>query len=82
MALRAPSGEGPFLTFGPPGVLSKQAKNRVHLDLAPMMEDDHQAEVSRLVALGATPIDVGQSDDAGHAVLADPDCNDCVLSPR
>ena len=81
VAIRAPSGRGPFLTFGPPGT-AKQAKGRLHLDLAPRIGDDHAAEVARLVALGARRIDIGQG-DVPWVVLADPDGNElCVLTPR
>ena len=57
-------------------------KNRVHLDLASTSEA-HQAElVARLVALGATPADVGQG-EVPWTVLADPEGNEfCVLEPR
>ncbi|MBB6349686.1 VOC family protein [Nonomuraea muscovyensis] len=59
---------------------AKHAKNRLHLDLQP---DDQQAEVERLIALGATRIDVGQPADAPWVVLADPEGNEfCVLPPR
>ena len=34
VAIRAPDGRGPFITFGPPGT-AKSGKNRLHLDLAP-----------------------------------------------
>ena len=61
----------------------KLAKNRVHLDVAPFAGDDQQAEVDRLVALGARPADVGQGPDVTWVVLADPEGNEfCVLSPR
>ena len=56
---------------------AKQGHNRLHLDLRP---DDHDAEVERLVALGATRADVGQG-DVSWVVLADPEGNEfCVLS--
>ncbi|WP_122982400.1 VOC family protein [Actinoplanes teichomyceticus] len=57
-------------------------KNRVHLDLA-TTSAAHQAElIARLVALGATPADIGQG-DVPWAVLADPEGNEfCVLEPR
>ena len=42
--------------------------------------DDQAGEVARLVALGATRIDIGQG-DASWVVLADPEGNEfCVLS--
>jgi hypothetical protein len=82
VAIRHPSGQGPFITFGPPGVPPKQAKNRVHLDVAPTIDDDHAAEVERLIDLGARPVDIGQG-EVRWVVLADPDGNEfCVLSPR
>ena len=76
-AIRAPDGTGPFITWGPPAV-PKAAKNRLHLDLA--TEAGRQAEeVDRLVALGATPVDIGQG-EVTWVVLADPDGNEfCVL---
>jgi hypothetical protein len=61
----------------------KVGKNRLHWDFAPHTSDDRDAEIARLVELGATVIDVGQPDDATWTVLADPDGNEfCVLSAR
>jgi hypothetical protein len=55
---------------------TKTIKNRIHLDLRP---EDQDAEVQRLIGLGATRVDVGQG-DAKWVVLADPDGNEfCVL---
>ena len=52
-------------------------KNRLHIDLNP---DDGDAEVARLMALGATRADVGQGPDVTWVVLADPEGNEfCVL---
>ncbi|MGW2378690.1 VOC family protein [Streptomyces sp. NPDC001658] len=54
-------------------------KNRLHLDLAG--GPDWVAEVARLLALGATPVDIGQG-DVPWDVLADPEGNEfCVLRP-
>jgi predicted enzyme related to lactoylglutathione lyase len=60
----------------------KTVKNRVHIDLA-TTSAAHQADlVARLMALGATPADVGQG-DVPWTVLADPEGNEfCVLEPR
>lgn len=56
---------------------AKQAKGRLHLDLRPA---DQQAEADRIVALGATRADVGQSGDESWIVLADPEGNEfCIL---
>src|SRR4051812_32187387 len=48
-------------------------KNRLHLDLRP---EDQQAEVDRLLGLGATPADVGQEEGASWVVLADVEGNE------
>jgi predicted enzyme related to lactoylglutathione lyase len=59
---------------------TKTTKNRLHIDLDP---DDRDAEVERLVSLGAVRADVGQSPDVSWVVLADPEGNEfCVLSPH
>jgi predicted enzyme related to lactoylglutathione lyase len=59
---------------------AKAVKNRLHIDLAP---DDRDAEVARIVALGATHADVGQGDEQTWVVLADPEGNEfCVLRAR
>lgn len=58
----------------------KQVKNRVHLDLRP---DDQEAEVKRLLALGATHAKIGQTGEESWVVLADVEGNEfCVLSSR
>ncbi len=55
----------------------KSVKNRLHLDLRP---DDQQAEVERLIGLGARHVSVGQGDDVSWVVLADTEGNEfCVL---
>lgn len=56
------------------------AKSPLHLDFRP---DDRDAEVTRLLALGATHADVGQTGDEPWVVLADPEGNEfCVLGER
>ena len=82
LAIRDPTGRGPFITFGPPGGAAKTSKNRLHLDIAPPPGGDLDAEVERLTKLGARPVDVGQG-DVSWRVMADPDGNEfCVLTPR
>ena len=57
----------------------KAHKNRLHLDFRP---DDRDAEVDRLLALGAVRADIGQGEQS-WVVLADPEGNEfCVLSSR
>ena len=62
---------------------NKSVKNRLHIDLNP---DDQQAEVERLLGLGATRVEVGQSaakEPVKWVVLADPEGNEfCVLTAR
>ncbi|MGW8569392.1 VOC family protein [Streptomyces niveus] len=58
----------------------KTLKNRLHLDFRP---DNRDAEVERLLALGARRADVGQTGDESWVVLADPEGNEfCVLGQR
>ncbi|MEV8094425.1 VOC family protein [Kitasatospora sp. NPDC085879] len=58
----------------------RRGKNRLHLDLVP---DDREAEVARLLVLGARLVDVGQPAGAGWTVLADPEGDEfCVLGPK
>ncbi len=79
-AIRSPHG-GPKISWGGPPVRPKTGKNRLHLDLSPSADGDQQAEVDRLLSLGATRIDLGQGEVVG-VVLADPDGNEfCVLTP-
>ncbi len=60
----------------------KTVKNRLHLDLITSAAD-RDAEISRLLALGARPADVGQSGDESWTVLADPEGNEfCVVRPK
>jgi hypothetical protein len=57
----------------------KVVKNRLHIDLRPV---DQQAQVQRLVDLGARRVEVGQPEDVSWVVLADPEGNEfCVLAP-
>ncbi len=70
----------PTLTFArvPEG---KTVKNRLHLDVNPT-DREQEAEVRRLLDLGARHADVGQGDET-WVVLADPAGNEfCVLAGR
>jgi len=69
-----------------PGILfgrsedPKSVKNRLHFDFRPL---DRDAEVQRLIELGATHADIGQSGDEPWVVLQDPEGNEfCVLRSR
>ena len=73
-------GSGPSLVFirVPEG---KTAKNRLHIDVN-ATDRDQDAELERLLGLGARHADVGQGEQS-WVVLADPEGNEfCVLSAR
>ena len=57
----------------------KTVKNRLHFDLRP---DDRDAEVERLLRLGAVKVDIGQEGaaDVTWVVLADPEGNEFCVS--
>ncbi|WP_426514405.1 VOC family protein [Dactylosporangium sp. McL0621] len=75
--LHSAAGVGPYLQFlRTPDV--KTGWNRVHLDVRPYPGDDPEAEAARLLALGATAIEL----DVPWTVLADPEGNEfCLLAP-
>jgi hypothetical protein len=57
-------------------------KNRLHLDLT-TDADERDAEIQRLLGLGARYIDIGQTGDESWTVLADPEGNEfCVVRPK
>ncbi|MDP9822223.1 VOC family protein [Nocardioides massiliensis] len=62
-----------------PSAGPKTTKNRTHLDLRPA-NGDVDAEAERLLSLGASHVDVGQSAEDPFVVLADPEGNEfCIL---
>lgn len=76
--------EHPMRARGRPNasdVDGNRTKNRLHLDVRPYADGDLEAEVARLLELGARPADVGQG-DVPWTVLTDPEHNEfCVLTP-
>lgn len=55
---------------------------RLHVDVNPV-DRDQDAELERLLALGARPADVGQTGEESWYVLADPEGNEfCLLRSR
>jgi predicted enzyme related to lactoylglutathione lyase len=82
VSLHRPGGRPPDLDFVRLAE-AKTVKNRLHLDVAPRPEDSRDAEVNRLIELGARRMDVGQGPEVTWVVLADPEGNEfCVLRPR
>lgn len=70
-----PAGsEGPGLIFS--------RTDPTHVDVSPV-DRDQDAELERLLALGAVPADVGQTGEEPWQVLADPEGNlFCLLRSR
>ena len=56
----------------------KTGKSRVHFDIR---TDDVAGEASRLEALGASRIDIGQGPDRDWIVMADPEGNEFCVCP-
>ncbi|TKK90442.1 VOC family protein [Herbidospora galbida] len=60
----------------------KSGKLPLHIDVSPT-DRDQDAELERLLALGAKPADVGQTGEETWHVLADPEGNEfCLLRRR
>jgi hypothetical protein len=81
-----PSDDAPVGICFMPTPDDKVVKNRVHLDLNPGPDpsaDEREAEIERLIALGARRVDVGQRGDETWMVLADPEGNEfCVVRSK
>ena len=60
----------------------RKAKSRLHIDLN-ATDRDQDAELQRLMELGARPADIGQTGEESWHVLADPEGNEfCLLRSR
>ena len=60
----------------------KTGPNRIHLHLTSTSLEDQQQTWRRALELGGRHLDVGQTPDEGHVVLADPEGNElCVIEP-
>ncbi len=79
-----PEGFGglqPTLLFSPI-TEPKVGKLRLHIDVN-ATDRDQDAELARLLAAGARPVDIGQSGQESWHVLADPEGNEfCLLRTR
>jgi hypothetical protein len=74
-------GPQPTLVFSPSSD-PQPAKLRLHIDVNPT-DRDQDAELERLLALGARRADVGQTGNESWQVLADPEGNEfCLLRAR
>lgn len=77
-AIQSPTG-GSKISWGGPPVRPKLGPNPLQLELAPSPGDDLEAEVDRLVGLGATL--VGHAEH-GAVALTDPDGNELWVVSR
>ncbi len=60
----------------------EKGKSRLHIDVNPT-DRDQEAELERLLALGARPADIGQTGQEPWHVLMDPEGNAfCLLKTR
>ncbi len=59
---------------------SKQSKNRVHIDLSPVLEADWRAELDRILALGATQVSEHEEYGMRWVCLQDPEGNEFDLA--
>ena len=65
-----------------PTEAAKTEPNQIHFDLTSESLEDQQQKVARALELGAGHLDVGQTPEDGHVVLADPEGNEfCVIEP-
>ncbi|MFK0234851.1 VOC family protein [Streptomyces vinaceus] len=86
-AIQSPDG-GTKITWGGPPVAPKTGPNRLYLELALPADADPEAEIERLIALGATRTDAApgageEEGDDGRVLLLDPDGNEfSVRRPR
>jgi predicted enzyme related to lactoylglutathione lyase len=78
--LRSPDGTGPNVSLDA-HPSERALPPRIHLDL---YADDQEAEVRRLVALGARPVEwAGRPADADYVILEDPEgTRFCVVDAR
>lgn len=65
-----------------PTRVKKTGQNNIHLDVTSTSIEDQQDMVDRLIGHGARHVDIGQREDEGHVVLADPEGNEfCIIAP-
>ncbi|MEU0059607.1 VOC family protein [Streptomyces sp. NPDC006334] len=80
-AIQSPNG-GTKITWGGPPVAPKRGPNRLFFELALPTDADREAEIDRLISLGAKRADTGEAGE-GRLRLLDPDGNEfSVRVPR
>lgn len=74
-------GPQPTLVLSPSSA-PRREKLRLHIDVNPT-DRDQDAELERLLALGAKPVDIGQTGAESWHVLSDPEGHEfCLLRAR
>lgn len=80
-AIQAPDGTGPKITWSGPPLMPKVGQERFHFHIAPAPGASTPDTLDRLLALGATRLDVGRGCPEATA-LADVDGNEfCLVEP-
>jgi catechol 2,3-dioxygenase-like lactoylglutathione lyase family enzyme len=80
-AIQSPRG-GPKVTWSGPPVAPKTGRNRLHFDVAAVGSADPEAEIARLISLGASRLETDRA-GVGRVLIADPDGNEfCVLTTQ
>lgn len=60
----------------------KTRPNQMHLDITSSSREDQEGTVERVLELGGSHLDTGQSPEEDHVVLADPEGNEmCIIGP-
>jgi hypothetical protein len=80
-AIQAPDGSGPKITWSGPPLMPKLGRERFHFHLASTSPTSAHATLDRILALGATRLDVGDA-CPGAIALSDVDGNQiCLVEP-
>ncbi|MFE9855318.1 VOC family protein [Streptomyces sp. NPDC005780] len=78
-AIQSPHG-GTKLTWGGPPVAPKEGTNRLFFELALPADADGDAEIDRLISLGATRATIGDGEgESGRVLMLDPDGNEFTV---
>ncbi|GAA1674011.1 VOC family protein [Kribbella yunnanensis] len=81
-AVLAPADDRAFRLRFVASDLPKLGPNQMHFDVTSKSPEDQQRQVDRTLELGGQHLDIGQSDDEPHVVMADPEGNEfCVIEP-
>ncbi len=79
VAVQAPTGSGPKITWSGPPLMSKSDRERIHFHIAPAIGTSTDAAVAELLRLGATLLDGDGHRCLGAVAVADVDGNQLCL---